>query len=420
MRAKPRVAFFTDSYLEVNGVARTSREFAAFVKRRSLPLLCVHAGPQTEKVEEGSLTRLALKRSSIGVKYDADQHFDLLMGRHLNLVIETVREFKPDLLHMTGPSDIGLLGTYVGHTLRIPRVYSWHTNLHTYAGRRLGKYTSFLPRFARSALTVFIERLCLEILFKFYGIGRVLFAPNRELCVMLEQQCGKPVFMMKRGVDADRFSPARRQRRDHFFTVGYVGRLTPEKNLRLLAEIERDLVSAGQTDFRFLIVGAGSERNWLEKNLQRAEFTGVLQGEALARAYANLDLFIFPSGTDTFGNVVLEAQASGVPAIVSTHGGPKFTITDGVTGYVVNDNREYSEAILSLMLQPEKLQQMREAARELACSATWDKVFDQVYQGYNDSVQVSQSERVKVERAEVEPAMQARVRPSITTPDVIN
>ncbi len=415
MRAEPRIAFFTDSYLEVNGVARTSREFAAYVKRRNFPLLCVHAGPETEMVEEGSLTRLALKRTSIGVKYDTDQHFDLLMWRHLHLVAETVREFKPDLLHMTGPSDIGLLGTYVGHTLRLPRVYSWHTNLHNYAGRRLGNYTSFLPRFASSALINFIERQSLEILFRFYGIGRVLFAPNQELCEMLEQHCGKPVFMMRRGVDTDRFSPARRSRCDHVFMIGYVGRLAPEKNLRLLAEIERDLLSAGQTDFRFLIVGTGNERKWLEKNLQHAEFTGVLNGEALARAYANLDLFIFPSGTDTFGNVVLEAQASGVPAIVNAYGGPKFTIKDGRTGYVVNDNREYGEAILSLMSQPEKLQQMREAARELACSANWDNVFDQVYQGYNVSMQITESER-----AEVEPAVTGRVRPSITTPDAIN
>ncbi|MCI0389891.1 MAG: glycosyltransferase [Acidobacteria bacterium] len=410
MRAEPRVAFFTDSYLEVNGVAQTSRQFAAFARRRDLPLLCVHAGPETGKIEEGSLTRLALKRTSIGFKIEADQRFDLLLWRHARLAIETVREFDADLLHLTGPSDVGQLGAYVASKLRLPVVISWHTNLHEYAARRLNSMTTFLPDFARAPLVRFAERQSLRALLRFYKIGRVILAPNEELGELLERNCGKPAFMMRRGVDNLLFSPTRRNRCDGVFTIGYVGRLAPEKNVRFLAQLEKGLLAAGRNDFRFLIVGTGSELAWLERNMQHAEFTGVLKGEALAQAYANLDLFIFPSHTDTFGNVVLEAQASGIPAIVSAYGGPKFIIRDGITGYVAGDERDFLFATLGLMSRTDKLRQMREEARELARGASWDKIFEQIFQAYAFCLQ-----HVKVAHK-----VPAGAHPPIASPDVIN
>ena len=99
--------------------------------------------------------------------------------------------------------------------------------------------------------------------------------------------------------------------------LGFVGRLSVEKNVAVLVQVQEELERMGHKSFRFLIVGHGAEEEWLRERLPRAEFTGVLRGEALAAAYAGMDLFVFPSHTDTFGNVVLEALASGVPAIVT-------------------------------------------------------------------------------------------------------
>ncbi len=114
--------------------------------------------------------------------------------------------------------------------------------------------------------------------------------------------------------------------------LGFCGRLSIEKNVFLLARIRTELIERGITNFRFLIVGHGKEEGWLRQHLPNAEFTGVLRGHELARAYANMDLFVFPSHTDTFGNVVLEALASGVPAIVTPDGGPRYIVKDGETG----------------------------------------------------------------------------------------
>src|SRR5262249_25404732 len=152
---------------------------------------------------------------------------------------------------------------------------------------------------------------------RFYQTARVLFAPNQELISQLEQLTARPCFLMSRGVDTELFHPRKRTRRDNEFVIGYVGRLTTEKNIRFLAELESGWMARGVTDLKRLVVGQGSAEPWLRANLKHAEFAGVLQGERLAEAYANFDVFAFPSTTDTFGNVVLEAGASGVPAVVT-------------------------------------------------------------------------------------------------------
>jgi phosphatidylinositol alpha 1,6-mannosyltransferase len=139
---------------------------------------------------------------------------------------------------------------------------------------------------------------------------------------------------------------------------------------------------AGLPNFRFLVVGQGAEEPWLRANMQNAKFTGVLRGTVLARAYANMDIFVFPSRTDTYGNVVLEALASGVPAIVTDRGGPQFVVTAGETGFVAKDRREFVDYIRILAREKERRRLMQVAARTSALRASWDGVFDGVYAGY--------------------------------------
>ncbi len=152
----------------------------------------------------------------------------------------------------------------------------------------------------------------------------------------------------------------------------------------LLARIRTELIELGITNFRFLIVGHGKEESWLRQHLPNAEFTGVLRGEALARAYANMDLFVFPSDTDTFGNVVLEALASGVPAVVTPDGGPRYIVRDGETGCIATDDG-FSAAVAGIIRDPELHARMRKgAARLYAQSASWDAVFEGVYSTYDE------------------------------------
>jgi glycosyltransferase involved in cell wall biosynthesis len=384
----PRVAYFPDSFHEVNGVAHTSRHFEAFARRRNLPFLCVRAGSRTQAVtEDGNVWTLELPRGLLSFALEKDLRFDLAFLRHIPLIGETLERFKPDLIHITGPSEVGMLGAGLAHHLGLPLAASWHTNVHEYAARRSGWLLRLLPERQSAATGQKIEDMALTIAAKFYSVARVLFAPNPELCALLERTTGRKCYLMPRGVDAELFHPAKRKRNpeDHAFVLGFVGRLSVEKNVALLAQVQQELERMGQTNFRFLIVGHGADESWLREHLPRAEFTGVLRGEALAEAYANMDLFVFPSHTDTFGNVVLEALASGVPAIVTPDGGPATIVRDGETGRIVRDE-EFATAAAGVLDDAEKHSRMRTAARNYALTASWDSVFEGVYAAYETTL----------------------------------
>ena len=380
----PRVAYFPDSFHEVNGVAHTSRHFEAFAKRRNLPFLSVRAGNRPISFEDsGNTCSLELPRSLFSIPLEKDLSFDPSYVRHLPLMTRAIERFNPTLIHITGPSEIGFLGAVIAHHYGLPLAASWHTNVHEYAGRRAAGLLRRLPRQQTLAVGRSIEKCALVIASEFYSWAQILFAPNPELCIALENATGRPCRLMPRGVDSLLFGPGRRTRpeNDAEFVLGYVGRLSVEKNVAQLVKIQRELEEAGHRRFRFLIVGHGAEEEWLRRSLQRAEFTGVLKGDALAKAYADMDVFVFPSHTDTFGNVVLEALASGVPAIVTPDGGPASIVRDGATGRIAPDV-EFAQAIAELIEEPELLREMRRAARDYALTASWDAVFDGVYAGY--------------------------------------
>ena len=386
----PRVAFFPDSFHEVNGVAHTSRNFLAFAERRDLPFLCVRAGgaaPRLTPLEiSGNLQTLELPRSGASIQMEKDLDFDPLFWRHAGLIHRALRAFRPDVIHITGPSELGIFGAYFAWKLGIPLAASWHTNVHEYAARRLAWLTAHLGHDAGGNLDRNIESGALNATLWFYSLAKINFAPNGELCEMLETATHRPCHLMQRGVDTQLFSPVHRTRPldegpNAPFTLGFVGRLSVEKNVALLPQIARELATVTTRPIRFLIVGQGAEQETLARELPGAKFAGVLRGLALAEAYANMDLLVFPSHTDTFGNVVLEALASGVPAIVTPDGGPKYIVQEGKTGHIVPD-AQFSEAIASLIQNPIRLAPMRLASRVYAETCTWDAVFDRIYEAY--------------------------------------
>ena len=338
------------------------------------------------------MTVLELERGRLAVPMEHDLQFDLLFWRHTRVVRRALERFRPDLIHITGPSELGLLGAYFARKLRIPLVAAWQTNLHDYVPMRLARFTRIFPEFVKIRIDRGLRRMSLNILLRLYRRAKVIFAPNEELCDWLTRALELPCHLMNRGVDTELFSPARQTRsRETDLVLGYVGRLSLEKNVGVLPGIEKQLEQLGFATARFLIVGQGAEESYLRSDLQRADFMGVLHGKALAEAYANMDILVFPSHTDTFGNVVLEALGSGVPAIVSAHGGPKHIVRDGVTGIVIPSDYEpasrgeailFAGAIAAIARDPERLKRMGQAARSDALGCTWDSIFDGVYAQY--------------------------------------
>jgi phosphatidylinositol alpha 1,6-mannosyltransferase len=385
--AAPRVAFFPDSFGEVNGVAHTSRHLMAFAVERHLPFLCVHAGPTSRTVRvTPSVVRVELERGRMSFGLERDLRFDLGLWRHTGTVKAEVEAFGADLIHVTGPNDVGQLGAFLAHAMGIPLVASWHTNLHDFAARRLERLLRWMPSRARPSAAAQARRHALALVLDFYKLADILLAPNPELQALLSEATGRPVHLMERGVDTSLFSPRQRNRITDVFRIGYVGRLSAEKNVRQFAALEAKLIEHGAPPFCFIIIGDGHDRAWLHAHLHYAEFPGVLTGRALAAAYANMDAFVFPSETDTFGNVVLEALASGTPAIVTPSGGPKYLVRDGLTGFVVDGTEGFCRATLDLMRDPVRLSAMRIHARSRALEVAWPDVFEGLYQTYAEGL----------------------------------
>jgi glycosyltransferase involved in cell wall biosynthesis len=379
-----RVALFTDCFHEVNGAAHSCRQLVQYAARHNLPFLSVHSGPRTELIQQGSVIKLELKRGRTAFPIDIDFGCDLLLWRYARVVEKTLEEFRPDLIHVISPGDFSGLGAYLGHRRGVPIIGSYHTQLHQYAATRIRRSIAFLPSILREPVVNLVREASLQGMTLFYKIPRMLLAPTPEICRWLEQSTGRPCRFMGRGVDTARFSPAWRDANDGVFRLGYVGRLTAEKNVRFLARIEQALLATGKINYRFVIVGEGSERAWLAEHLQKAELPGVLRGDALSRAYANLDLFVFPSHTDAFGNVVQEALASGVPAVVTADGGPKFVINDGITGFAAATDEEFIARVIHLTADSHLRQRMAVAARAATADRQWEDVLSNVYHHYRE------------------------------------
>ena len=230
----PRVAYFPDSFHEVNGVAHTSRNFVAYAERHGLPFLCVRAGARVQSFEQvGKLRTLELKRSRSSVRMEKDLEFDTLFWRHGETIRRALERFRPEVIHITGPSELGMFGAYFAWEMGVPLAASWHTNVHEYAARRMEWLTGQMSERRGAAIEDGVEVGALWATSQFYKLAKVLFAPNDELCKMLEKSTGRPCFLMQRGVDTEWFSPAHRTREttDRTVVLGYVGRLSVEKNV---------------------------------------------------------------------------------------------------------------------------------------------------------------------------------------------
>ena len=201
----PRVAFFPDSYLDINGAAMTCRKLTAFARDRNYPFLCVYADRKTEKTIDGSITNLALKRSLMSIPMNEDLKYDPLFNRYLKRVGAALDEFKPDLLHLTGINDVSILAAILAHQKKIPLIGSWHTNLHEFASRRLEKLFSFTGHGGKGFQTQRKNR--------FYGSYSLL--QNAESCFGAEsgidrnhrQRFGARCLFDAAGIDVDFFSP---------------------------------------------------------------------------------------------------------------------------------------------------------------------------------------------------------------------
>jgi glycosyltransferase involved in cell wall biosynthesis/predicted metal-dependent phosphoesterase TrpH len=288
-------------------------------------------------------------------------------------LVETIAEGGYDLVHVTAPGPAGIAATLLSRVSGIPLLASYHTELAAYAGMRSGDGG--------------IEAIAQGALGAFYGAPGVVLSPSPAADASLAGLGAAPdrVRRWERGVDLERVDPAKARRDDYpgEIKVLYAGRLTREKGLDLLAE---SFLRAHRSDPRLhlLLAGGGPEEEELRALLgDRATFLGWLGGEDLARAYASADVFLFASRTDTYGQVILEAAASGLPAIAVAEGGPAALVENRHTGLLCRPDPDHlAGSLLQLASAPLLRRQLGAAAAANARARSWERSMEQLGAGY--------------------------------------
>jgi glycosyltransferase involved in cell wall biosynthesis/predicted metal-dependent phosphoesterase TrpH len=288
-------------------------------------------------------------------------------------LVETLAEGRYDLVHVTAPGPAGIAATLLSRATGLPLLASYHTELAAYAGMRSAD--GGIEAIARGALGAF------------YGVPGIVLSPSPAADASLAGLGidGARVRRWERGVDCQRFDPAkaRRERFPGEIKVLYAGRLTREKGLDLLAE---SFLRAHRADPRLhlLLAGGGPEEGELRERLgEHATFLGWLGGEDLAEAYASADAFLFASSTDTYGQVILEAAASGLPVVAVAEGGPAALVENRHTGLLCRPDADHlAGALLQLASSPRLRRKLGDAGAVAARERSWERSLDQLGAGY--------------------------------------
>jgi len=299
-------------------------------------------------------------------------------------LVEVLADGCYDLVHVTAPGPAGIAATLMSRITGVPLLASYHTEIATYAGMRTRD--EGLEALTRAGLGAF-----------YTAPGAVLSpSPSADASVIALGADPARLGRWERGVDTERFDPAKADR-DAFpgeVKVLYAGRLTREKGVDLLAE---SFLRAHASDPRLhlLLAGGGPEEGELRERLgERATFLGWLSGEDLPRAYASADTFLFCSGTDTYGQVILEAAASGLPVVAVAEGGPATLIENRHTGLLCRpDADQIAGALLRLASSPELRDQLGSAAARAARERSWERSMGQLAAGYRRALDVAAAPR---------------------------
>ncbi len=357
----PRVAIVVDGIGSTHGVTRTIAE----IRQRGVPGFEIEVLGTDPEVD---------RRLSAVTEVEVPFYPGLRIGvPSLPAVVQTLADGCFDAVHVCSPGPAGVFGALVARALGLPLVGSYHTELTAYAGLRSGD-----PRVA-DAMALAVSA--------FYGACDVVLSPSPAADGALAAigLGSASVLRWDRGVDTSRFHPALREARAprDSIDVLYAGRLTLEKGVELLADAFLQ-AHAREPRLRLVLAGGGPEQERLRRRLGGyASFLGWLDGDRLARAYANADIFLFPSATDTFGQVILEAQASGLPVVAVEEGGPLSLIENRVSGLLCQgDAEELASAVSELAGSRPLREQLAAGALHSVRMRTWEHTLERLAGGY--------------------------------------
>ncbi len=370
-----RIALFTGAYNHIaDGVSLTLNRLVAHLKRQGVAVRVF-----APTVDDPPLDHAGTLVPAPSVALPGRSEYRFTLGITPS-VREELEAFDPTLYHIATPDLLGRHALSMAQSTGTPAVSSYHTHFSSYL-----KYYH-LDLF-ESALWSYLRR--------FYQQCEQVYVPSAAVAdILRDHDITEGLRLWERGVDTDRFTPERRSRswrRSHGIdedevVVTFVSRLVWEKGVDVYADVIERL-ERKNVPHRSMVVGDGPAREELEARLPNTTFTGFLEGEDLARAYASSDVFLFPSDTETFGNVTLEAMASGLPTVCARAVGSRDLVNDGVTGRLCppGDVSAFTEATRQLVENASRRNRMSTAAFERAQSFRWETILEKM-NGYYDEV----------------------------------
>jgi phosphatidylinositol alpha 1,6-mannosyltransferase len=358
-----RVALVTSSYNFIaDGVALTLNRLVAFLQSRGVEVLVFAPVSKTPAfAHQGEI--VAVPSAPLPLRPEYRLTLGLPRAQR-----ERLRAFAPDIVHIAVPDLLGHQALKFAREQGYPVVASYHT-----------RYETYLKYYGLDVLRGAAARM----IARFYASCREVYAPSQSMAEALSGEIAQErIHLWQRGVDTVRFDPVKRSEAWRAsvglgadeVVVAFISRLVREKRVATVVEVLKRLRAAG-IRHRGLFVGEGPERTALRDAVPEAIFTGHLGGEDLAVAYASSDIFIFPSDTETFGSVTLEAMASGLPTLCADATGSRSLVTPGVTGYLVDpgDTAGFFDHTRDLVLDAGRRAVMGRAARERSLRFSWDE-----------------------------------------------
>jgi glycosyltransferase involved in cell wall biosynthesis len=367
VRSNLTVAIVTETYPpEVNGVALTLARLASALEHHAHRVQVIRPRQATEDLPGRRETFEELLVAGIRIPRYKGLRVGLPAGGALRRLWMLRR---PDIVHVATEGPLGWSAVAAAVALRLPVATAFHTNFHRYSAHYgFGFLGKPIARYLRC----------------FHDRAQATMVPTAELKRELERQGYRDVRVVARGVDARMFDPRRRSEylrrswgvREGGLVALHVGRLAPEKNLRLAARAA-EAMRAVNPHLRMVWVGDGPERTVMQRSLPGHVFAGMRTGEDLATHYASADVFLFPSTTETFGNVTLEAMASGLAIVAYDYAAAAQHLEHGVSGLLAppGDETAFVRCAEETMVRAAWLAGLRRRAREAATHVDWENVY---------------------------------------------
>ncbi len=371
-----KVAVFTDNdFDKINGVTTALTAVLQYAPPDIQPRIYTASGLGIDRPDY-----LAFASVGIGIPFYKEMKMYVPWWRRY---LERVVADGVDVIHLTTPGPIGLVALCVAAQTKLPLVGSFHTDLSA--------YTRLLSGSDR------LGALMREYMRWMYGRCEQVLVPSeatREL-LSASKVRSERLRLWTRGVDTELFSPNKRSEqlraewraRPDRPALLYVGRISREKGLDLLPLLQDALYARG-FNYQLIVAGEGPMQQDLAERCHDAIFTGPLGRDRVAEVFASADVFVFPSETDTAGNVVLEAQASGIPVIVTDRGGPQENIRAGQSGVICSGHNphDWARAVADLC-EPVRRDTAAWQARDYALSRRWDVALAPLYEAYRQAGQ---------------------------------